>query len=240
MIEIKIEDGTGDFSFRGLKDCTFFEYKNRSKFLVWEMNWNTLVNYFIGQLPKQQVFYLRHMDLLTKNLENGTVDDSNAAELLTPMLNSFSNGTYRIEFKVMYHDYFIIKTGITTYTNTEGEKHIEKGVWAGGLPYIYAIQDHADEERVEYYLDLIKKGYKPQVILMRLQNSNIDFILDGHHKLEACQRAPEAMHAIQITKLDNFEASEDEILLAFEKTGEGDYYKIRLKDHLEQIKKQKH
>jgi len=235
MIEIKIKDGSNQYNLRGLKDCTFFEYNNSSKFLVWEMNWNTLMNYFIGRIPKGQIFYLKHFQLLSRKLEKGEVDETNAKELLTPILKSFSNGRYKIEFVKDYADAFIVKTGVSTYTS-KGKEFIEKGTWVGGSPFIYAIQDYTDEERVEHYIELIKQGYKPQVILLKLENSEINFILDGHHKLEACQKGHEAMHAIQITKMDNFESSEKEIYKVFEKTKESKEYKIRLKDHLERIK----
>jgi len=234
MIEVKIKDGTSQYNLRGLRDCTFFEYNNSSKFLVWEMNWNTLMNYFVGKLPKGQILYLRHFNLLSRKLEKGEVDESNVKELLTPILKSFSNGTYKIEFKKDYADAFIVKTGISTYTSN-GEEFIEKGTWVGGTPFIYAIQDFTDEERVEYYIDLIKKGFKPQVILMKLENSEINFILDGHHKLEACKKGYEVMNAIQITKLDNYESTEEEIYRVFEKTKEVEDYRIRLKDHLNRV-----
>ena len=156
MIEIKIKNGTSQFNIRGLSDCSFFEYNNRSKFLVWEMNWNTLMNYFVGKIPKKQVLYLRHFNVLSRKLEKGEVNEINVKELLTPLLNSFSNGTYKIEFKKDYADAFIVKTGVSTYSSN-GQEYIEKGTWVGGSPFIYAIQDFTDEERVEYYIDLIKK-----------------------------------------------------------------------------------
>ena len=236
MIEINIKDGTGQYNIRGLKDCTFFEYNNSSKFLVWEMNWNTLMNFFVGRIPKGQILYLKHFELLSRKLEKGDVNESNVVELITPILKSFSNGKYKIEFIRDYADAFIVKTGVSTYTSN-GKEFIEKGTWVGGSPFIYAIQNHTDEERVAYYIDLIKKGYKPQVILIKLENSEINFILDGHHKLAACKEGYEAMHAIQITKMNNYETTEDEIYKVFKKTGEGDEYKTRLADHLNQIRK---
>jgi hypothetical protein len=235
MLKIKIRDGTNQFNLRGLKDCTFFEYNNRSKFLVWEMNWNTLMNYFVGKIPKGQILYFRHYQLLSRKLEKGEVDESNVKELITPLLKSFTNGTYKIEFRKDYADAFIVKTGVTTYFSN-GKDHVEKGTWVGGSPFIYAIQDFTDEERVEYYIDLIKKGFQPQVILIKLENSEINFILDGHHKLEACQIGYESMNAIQITKMDNYESTEEEVYKVFDKTGEVEDYRIRLKDHLNRIK----
>jgi len=70
---------------------------------------------------------------------------------------------------------------------------------------------------------------------MKLANSEINFIIDGHHKLEACQKGYEAMHAIQITKLNNFGATEDEILNCFDKTNESEDYRNVLKTHLFEI-----
>lgn len=235
MKVVEIEDGLNEFNLRGLKDCTFFEFKNRSKFLAWEMNWNTLMNYFVGKVPKHQILFMKYYEQLTNALEYGNVNEGNVIELITPLLKSFSNGKYSIEFKSDYADAYLIKTGITTVNSAVHGKIIEKSAWVGANQCLFAIQDSTDEKRVNYYIDLIKQKYKPQVILMKLANSEINFIIDGHHKLEACQKGYEAMHAIQITKLDNYETTEEEVLKCFEKTGESEDYRNVLKTHIAEI-----
>jgi len=97
MTEIEIHDRSGDFNIVGTKDCTIFEYKSRSKMLVWEMNWNSLMNYFVGEISKQPVLYIQYFNDLQKNLEQGTIDGANIIEQFRPLLGSFSNAKYKLE-----------------------------------------------------------------------------------------------------------------------------------------------
>ena len=235
MIEVEIKNGLNEFNLRGLKDCTIFEFRNRSKFIAWEMNWNTLMNFFLGKVPTTQILYMKYYEKLTSALEFGTVNEENVVELITPLLNQFSDGKYKIEFKTDYADGYLIKTGVTTVISSKEGEILEKSAWVGANQCLFAIQSSTDEKRVDYYIELIKKHIKPQVILMKLSNSNINFILDGHHKLEACQKGYEAMHAIQITKMNNFEATEEEVMKCFDKTNESEEYRNVLKTHLQEI-----
>jgi len=146
MIEIEIKNGLNEFNLRGLKDCTFFELRNRCKFLAWEMNWNTLMNFFLGKVPTHQILNMQYFEKLSSALEYGKVNKENVVELITPLLNQFSNGRYKIEFRSDYADSYLIKTGITTVQSAQHGEMVEKSAWVGANQCLYAIQDSTDKK----------------------------------------------------------------------------------------------
>ncbi len=61
MTIFNIENGINEFNLVGDKDCTIFQSKNRSKVLSWEMNWISLMNYFMGSISSHPIFFKKHI-----------------------------------------------------------------------------------------------------------------------------------------------------------------------------------
>jgi hypothetical protein len=202
------------------------------------MNWNSLANFFVGNIAKQPILHMQSFYDLEKNLEQGTIDESNLAEQLMPFLNSFGNANYKLEISEINDNYHIIKTGHSTdFNEATGEYSIPNSIWAGGHPFIYAIQEGANEKTIEYYINQIKNGKRPQIILIKGNNSVVHLILDGHHKLEAYNRTDVNPICVQITKMSNYNVTDETILRSFQKlkTEENKELEIKLKTHLNEV-----
>ena len=218
MKEIEIYKGIGEFNLLGTKDCSIFEFRNRPKIMVWEMNWNSLANFFIGKQTKQRVLYLEAFYKLEEGLNKGKVNEENSIELIEPLLNQFTNATYKIEIEELSDAYHIIYPGEPTYQNKEKTKYIvSKGIWAGGHPFIYSFQKINDSNRVEYYKSEIQNGLRPQILILQADNSEVSFILDGHHKLNAYNETTINANVVRIKKTNNYQISEERIWDAFNK-----------------------
>jgi len=186
--------------------------------MVWEMNWNSLFNFFVGIQSKERILYLESYRKLEEGLNEGTINEENCIELLEPLLNQFTNAKYKIEIEETNDAYHIIYPGEPTYQNKQKTKHIIwNSIWAGGQPYIYSFQKISDSNRIEHYLKNIKNGKRPQVLIMKTDESEVEFILDGHHKLNAYNKTTINANIVRITKTNNYKISEERILKAFNK-----------------------
>jgi len=218
MKTLEVYKGSGEFNIVGTKDCSIFEFKNRPKIMVWEMNWNSLFNFFVGIQPKQRLLYLESYYRLEEGLNEGTINNENCIELLEPLLNQFTNAKYKIEIEETNDAYHIIYPGEPTYQNKEKTKHIIwNSIWAGGEPYVYSFQKISNSNRIDYYLKNIKNGQRPQVLIIKTEDSEVEFILDGHHKLNAYNKTTINANIIRITKTNNYKISEERIVKAFNK-----------------------
>ncbi|MDA9773890.1 hypothetical protein N9B82_02945 [Saprospiraceae bacterium] len=218
MNQIEIYKGAGEFNIVGTKDCSIFEFRNRPKIMVWEMNWNSLFNFFVGIQAKERILYLDFYFKLEAALNEGTINDDNCIELLDPLLNQFTNAKYKIEIEETRDAYHIIYPGEPTYQDKQKTKHIIwNSIWAGGNPYIYSFQNISNSERTEFYKREIYSGLKPQILIMKAEESEVEFILDGHHKLNAYNRTKINANIVRITKLNNHNISDERIMKAFNK-----------------------
>ncbi len=252
MNKIEIQSGIGEFNLVGTKNCSIYEFRNRPQIMVWEMNWNTLMNFFIGKQAKQRVLFLEVFSKLEEALNNGKVNNLNCVELIEPLLNQFTNAVYEIEIEEIEDAYHIIYPGETTFQDKEKTKHIiSTSNWAGGHPYIYSFQRINESLRVEFYKEQINKGIRPQILILQANNSEISFILDGHHKLDAYNETTINANVVRIKKMTNYEISDDEIMTTFDKLNnienqkgvdsktinQENNLKIKLATHLEDVRK---
>jgi len=218
MRSLEIYKGSGEFNIVGTKDCSIFEFKHGPKIMVWEMNWNSLFNFFVGIQSKQRILYLEAYFKLEESLNEGTLNEENCIELFEPLLNQFTNAKYKIEIEESNDAYHIIYPGEPTYQNKDKTKHIIwNSIWAGGEPFLYSFQNISNSNRIEHYLKNIKDGLRPQILIMKTDESEVEFILDGHHKMNAYNKTSIKANIVRITKLNNFKISEERIFKAFDK-----------------------
>lgn len=84
----------------------------------------------------------------------------------------------------------------------------------GGCFDLSPTQNNFQSELIDQYTKEILAGSRPVMILIHLAHSLMFFILDGHHKFLAYQKAKIKPHAIIITKLESkYMSSVDSIQL---------------------------
>ena len=158
---------------------------------------------------------------LTNELNNVLISgsDSSIVDSLKIFLNLFSNGVYSISYskEKINPEEQLLKESINRGNKNSFQEKVFYG-WAY-LGYdcenyfISTIQNkNVNEDRIQYYIDLISKGEEPKVLT--IGNYQVKYILDGHHKIEAYLRLDKEIPIYNIKKL-SFEENELEKSLEF-------------------------
>lgn len=214
---ITIEYGHDEFNLVGDTNCTIFQFKSRNKILAWEMNWGTLVNFFAGTIHEHPIFFWEAYGALQEKLTTGEVSEKNLELLISPFLTSFSSGKYGVELTDQYCD-FEMYYPRSSRCSLSGELIVVNSKLAFLYPpFLIAIQESTDRLTVDNYREQILNGKRPQAIVLKTENSDLHFILDGHHKIQAYFELSVKPNLVLITKLDNYKISHELILEAYDR-----------------------
>jgi hypothetical protein len=234
-----LNNGTGIIDIKGTNDCTIFYYQSQKKILAWQMNWDTLFDYFVGSVPSKLNFDVNTFYKLAEKLEKGNIDEDKLHIQLKPILRMFINGTYELSIKEFHQSSCIVHVGKNkNYYPKEKRYEISKEIYSGCEPFpFYAIQEQINEKRVDYYLELIKQNKTPLPIIFKAKKSDIKFVIDGHHKLNAYKKANKIIRAIVIEKINNYELENKKILRIYKSLSNDNSLFEKLETHLDGQKK---
>ena len=73
----------------------------------------------------------------------------------------------------------------------------------GGLYYLIETQTGLNKNTINKYTELIQNDKQPIVILLKSENSENTFVIDGHHKLRAYKKLKKNIRCLLISKLDS-------------------------------------
>lgn len=147
----------------------------------------------------------KYTDEINHNLTFGSKEEILNSAL--KFIDLFSNGKYRFSFQNLRlkHSKFLYNSTQESFNgrctpsfyfdNEENYFHTEP-------------KENISQERVDYYYNLIQSGIKPKVIIFQSNIEYLDeessvFILDGHHKIKAYQKAGIDICALRITKIED-------------------------------------
>lgn len=233
----KIENGHDEFNLVGDTDCTIFQFRKRNKILAWEMSWGTLMNFFAGAIHKHPIFFWEAYGELQEKLTAGEVVEKNLELLIRPFLTSFSSGRYGVELTNQYSDFEMYYPESSKCTLSGELIVIHSKLAFQYPPYLIAIQESTDRLTVDDYREQILNGKRPQAIVLKTENSELHFILDGHHKIQAYFELNVKPNLVLITKLDNYKISHEMILEAYDRIvqHQGQGGRQALVSHLESL-----
>jgi hypothetical protein len=98
MKEVFVQsEGIGFIDIKGDTDSAVFFHKKEPQVVAWEMDYNTLLHFFAGDLPDKQFLYLQEYDQLVRTLEQGLLPRQNLVKILKPFLRLLPNAHYEIE-----------------------------------------------------------------------------------------------------------------------------------------------
>ena len=215
MEVFKQSEGIGLIDIKGDADSAVFFIKKEPRVVAWEMDYDTLLDFFAGNLPDKQFFSLQEYDQLVNTLEQGLLPSQNLVKILKPFLRLLPNARYEIELVVYFHQHFIVRAGLDKETHFKNGKEIKTTLtyhyYAGCEPfYLYATQRVLTRNRVTYYESIISQGKEPLPILLRVKEGAIKFVVDGHHKTQAYINQGRPIKAIRISKVDHTVMSDEE------------------------------
>lgn len=153
-------------------------------------------------------------DKYTKNINDVLIygTDEIILEKIIDFLNLFNSGIYCVYTRELNLDYY--KIHYDYYNVTDTFYHNSYSMDYYNIMFTQPYKN-ISKERVDYYKDLIKSGYKPRVLIINHNNLGgfandyiqTEFILDGHHKLLAYYELGIPCNFVCIVK----ESMEDEI-----------------------------
>lgn len=201
-------EGIGLLDIKGNADSAVFFHKKEPRVVAWEMDYNTLLNFFAGNLPDEQLFSLPEYDQLVRTLEQGLLPNQHLAKILKPFLRLLPNAHYEIELVTYVHQHFMVRAGLDQETHFKHGKALNTTLayhyYAGCEPfYWYATQRFLHRNRVAHYESIISQGKEPLPILLRVKAGAIQFVVDGHHKTQGYINLGKPIKAIRVSKVDH-------------------------------------
>lgn len=225
MTEVEIRQGQNiiDIYFDGFASCLIIK-----KALA--VNWPDCRG-SVGEYYSISNYSVEERNAYTATLNNVLAkgNDLEQIDAVKPFLNLFANGKYSInkfiakveelEFlgsnQVVYSDYVPVNERFfgRFFSNWKGKYS----------PIIYSItNDKINSDRVEFYCQLIEKGYRPTVVTFEVFNVlsseySRSYVLDGHHKIQAYLKLKKDIPIINILKSEEC-VNKTERLLHFSKS----------------------
>jgi hypothetical protein len=129
-------------------------------------------------------------DLLRRGLEN----EGDFLWAVQYFLDFLCFGKYEFGFYELIDDLY--------WTDIAREKNYESSDYYGGLYNLTPTQNIINDKLVNDYKEEILCGKKPVMVIIHIKNSQMFFILDGHHKFLGYKEAQVKPYAIVITNLN--------------------------------------
>lgn len=208
--EIEINNGQNiiDIFFDGFGSCLVIK-----KALA--VNWPDCRG-SIGEYYAISDYPIEERNFYTKTLDNVLSEgsESEQIEIIKDFLNLFANGKYSInKFSAKIDEIDFLASNQVEYSDIVPQNERFSGWFypdyrKNSEPILFSItNDKIDENRVEYYCQLIKNGIKPTVLTFEVCNLlssdySCKYVLDGHHKIEAYIRLKENIPILNILKLE--------------------------------------
>lgn len=149
----------------------------------------------------------------TKTINNALSEgnDLEQIEVIKDFLNLFANGKYSInKFTAKIDKIELLTSNQVTYGEDVPQNEKFSGWflsnWESYYELVYSItNDKIDPNRVEFYCELIKNGFRPTIVTFEVCNTlsakySRPYVLDGHHKIEAYLKLKENIPIISILK----------------------------------------
>ncbi|KMQ61933.1 hypothetical protein ACM40_06320 [Chryseobacterium sp. BLS98] len=160
--------------------------------------------YAVSELSEDKKIILA--DRLNRSLTEGTEAEIMAG--IEDFLTLFENGSYQVNLGKIPFDNssFHVAISIPDDKNAGNRRFSGWFYPFQDFNYLYTLENKSiNPERVQYYMELIKKGSRPKpIIFYSLYNLDPQmssaFVLDGHHKIEAYTRLKMDIPAVFIAR----------------------------------------
>jgi uncharacterized protein (TIGR02996 family) len=201
-----VSDGSGLIDVRGEGEDTVLLVEGRPIALNWDDCEGSVGQYLVFTGHTRGSDYARQLtDFVSGEREVGQP----FAEPLWPLLSTFANGTYWLAY-----------TPSTIGESFDVEGHPIPSTPDLRLLQYYPAADHIligtqpreslDEQRIGFYREQIKAEHRPIVLTVGAEGAWCDFVIDGHHKLEAYVREEVKPSILSIIRWDAPAISLDE------------------------------
>jgi uncharacterized protein (TIGR02996 family) len=199
-------DGPGRIEVRGGENETVLLVDGRPVALNWNDCQGSVGQYLVFTGHTGGSVYARQ---LAEFAADGVEDDRPLADQIAPLLAVFARGTYCLHY---------VPSAVIGNVTTLGDP----GRSSAGRELIeyYPIDDRnlvatqaresLNEDRVAFFREQIRAGRRPTVLTASAEGAWCEFVIDGHHKLEAYNRERVNPAVLNIVRWDAPEISLEE------------------------------
>lgn len=138
---------------------------------------------------------------LRQVLEGDLRRDESIRSQILPFLDLFVPGRYRIQYRELVPDCRYLQFDASWDELKSYDAFYPLSPHYGVLVFTQALTA-LNQERVAYYLNCLQKGGRPIALTATVEDGWCNFVLDGHHKLEAYKLAKIAPTFISVCRLD--------------------------------------
>lgn len=184
MVAIKeeffeLESGQGLLEVRGNDFESGLRFEGNPVAFMWCDCQGSLAQYLVRSRNKEGISnYIKQLRYVTEGRLNLEIP---LYAQVFPLLQLFNNGHY----KVIYRHLDVAHEIIDYSNNFLFIKDCQHFYPYGDVIITTQSNDLLSQERVNYFVNQIKSGIKPVLLLASVRNGWGYFLLDGHHKLMA-------------------------------------------------------
>jgi uncharacterized protein (TIGR02996 family) len=179
-----VDNGKGLIEVRGGEAETVLLVEGRPVALNWDDCEGSVGQYLVFTGHTRGRDYAREL----AELVAGAIDEARPlADQLGPLLATFASGKYWLTYSPSAAVESIAMHEYSDRSNAEGEL-----VQYYPLEHSHLVctqtRESLDERRVAFYREQIRAGHRPVVLTAAAEGAWCEFVIDGHHKLEAYTR----------------------------------------------------
>lgn len=200
--EISLYNGRGIIHLKGSPSETILYVKKKPRIACFHAEIGTVWRYQIGKEIDENILdeNYRYENIV----KSGDIDEKESlSKQFNHITQLLTNGSYELHLCEFSWEIEILpaiaKTDKSSYYDVYG-----------GMAEITATQNYLNKDVVEEYKERINNGLRPIIILIKIKDSWVIYVIDGHHKFQAYRELKINPRALVISKLDKKEINQDE------------------------------
>ncbi|KAB2932687.1 MAG: hypothetical protein F9K24_09920 [Leptonema illini] len=205
---IELTDGSGRISIAGdQRECVLL-FDGLPVGFTWDDCGGSIGQYLTrGTAPEKLQKTLDDI----RRLVSGIDTEASLADSLAGLLALFENGQYVLS-KGIAHGAEVLDFPLADIVTEQPYPFYCR---SGSILICTQPSAYLDKGRVAEYRDQILSGARPYLIVAEVFRSDIQFVMDGHHKLEAYRQADIKPHLIEISRTNSRGLTLEDGLRAF-------------------------
>ena len=209
--EIYISKGKGVIHLKGGPSDTFLYVKKNPRIACFHAEIGTVWRYQVGNEIHENIIGENYQ--YEKLVKTGNINqDETLSSQFSHILELLTNGLYKLKLCEYSGDTRLLPAIEKGNLNSEYDVY-------GGMAEVAASQTFLDETIVSEYKEQIQKGERPIAVLIKIENSWVIYVIDGHHKFAAYNQLNVNPKVLLISKLDAKDIQLEEGISTLKKLG---------------------
>lgn len=192
-----LEDGLGFLEVQGNDFDTVLLYQGEPVAFSWSDCQGSIGQYLIRRSALNSAELMTEFQQL---LQGGFDPDKSISHQFGPVLKLFSSGKYELSYRKRSSAYW----SIVPFESLASLNSSVDAYWPEKINFVPTqAEESLSREKVEHFKELILAGTRPIVITASAEQAWCQFVIDGHHKLQAYRELNIPPARIEIKRLSD-------------------------------------